>query len=277
MGRSRFDIISNFDFPNSLDFYFWETKKVQLQRTDFPSCRLRFVNGSAHYYIKKRETQQSSGYDPLKYQFIASQKALVDNNDPLLQNDPAPSQGLYIPNRPNEFNTQYGWVFCERSRTEGMRLVDNRARQCGIEILLLSLCFQDQDVNPGPGRLSYINLGQTFGEDMGIRTLITDDCAKFIGVRLPPTRFLGSRNQRISSKAVGYYLKAAYNSGFDYVVSKYRCGASNSDPWEWRTYEIADGENRRLVMEVRRQTLFGGGYDTNVNTLLDFMYFCKRR
>ena len=269
MGVSRFDIISNFDFPNSLDFYFWETKKVELQRTDFPSCRLRFVNGSAYYYIKKRETRQSRGYDPLKYQFIASRKALVDDNDPLLQRDPAQTG---MPNRPNEFYSQYGWVFCEKSRTEGIRLVDNRARQCGIEILLLSLCFQDQDVNPGPGRLSYINLGQTFGEDMGIQDRIRDDCVKFIGVRLPPNRFLGSRNQRISSEAVGYYLKAAYNSGFDYVVSRYRCGPSKDDPWEWRIYEIADGENRRLVMEVRRRRLFGPA-----TTVLDFMYFCKRR
>ena len=277
---SRYEILEYWDVE---PFNLWETKRIELPKTKFPSCQLRFKTPDicssvehqncrvARYYIKKREIRYSKGYEPLKYQFIASESPLVDPSDPLLQKDPGS-----FPNRPNEFYSQYGWVFCEKSRIEGLRMVVTNARQCGVEEMLLSLCLVDRDVNPGPGILTYINMGETFREDINnareFRHRVEVKCTKFVGVRLPSNRKLGLATRAINTEMVDYYLKAAYTSGFDYAFSKYRCGTLKSDPWEWRYYPLTTRDNRETVKEIRRNIVF-----EKVNTVTDFMYFCMDR
>ena len=271
---SRYKTLEYMDvFMEYKPFNLWETKRIEIPKNQFPFCQLRFKTRGkvARYYIKKREISYSKGYDPLKYQFIASERPLVDLNDPLLQKDTES-----FPDRPNEFYSQYGWVFCEKSRIEGLRMVATHARQCGVEELLLLLCFADRDVNPGPGILTYINMGETFREDIdnahAFRHRVEQTCLKFVGVRLPSNRKLGKETHEINTEIVGYYLKAAYISGYDYAFSKYRCGTLKSDPWEWRYYPLTTRDNRETVKEIRRNIVFH-----EVNTVTDFMYFCMEK
>ena len=93
-------------------------------------CNLPFQR----YYIKKRRTINPIEGQTLEYQFIASSENLGNGNmDP-------PS----IRDEPDYFPSQYGWVFCEMGVIKGLEML-LRARHCGIEETLVSLCASDDN------------------------------------------------------------------------------------------------------------------------------------
>ena len=90
------------------------------------------------YYVKKRAAEGS-------FHMIASRHPLVNQSDPYLLADPA----FISPNRPNEFETQMGWIFCSYSVLEPPVLYEPitlRSENCGIEETLVEICMQDADV-----------------------------------------------------------------------------------------------------------------------------------
>ena len=95
-------------------------------------CRLP----AGKFYVKKRLTRRRIPGQTLRYQFIASSDNLGDG----IQDPPA------LPGEPDHFASQHGWIFCALGEIMGLEMLLH-ARQCGIEVLLVSLCVIDRDVS----------------------------------------------------------------------------------------------------------------------------------
>ena len=225
---------------------------------------------SQRYYLKKRRTMRTIQGQTLGYQFIASSENLGDGIM-----DPTSIRG-----EPDHFPSQYGWVFCEMGVINGLEML-LRARHCGIEELLVSLCAMDNDVNPGEN--INLDLNQVYPNGLNVvnnqwfRNLTMEYCTKFIEVKLPISRFSENFNPRRLLRLYGisnptqilhrswlfdvleYYVEGLYLADGDNVVLIQRCG----DYVSWRNYKIDD-------FRFSRQFVRNTYYDTEGES----WYFC---
>ena len=229
-------------------------------------CRLP----AGRFYIKKRLTRRRIPGQTLRYQFIASSDNLGDG----IQDPPA------LPEEPDHFASQYGWIFCALGEIMGLEMLLH-ARQCGIEVLLVSLCVIDRDVNRGQGINLDLDLvfppGSTVLNTGVFWQLTQDNCRKLIDVKLPKSRFSENYDPRrlltlyglplptnVLSRAwllniLEYYVEGLAGEGANRVALIRRCGTDLS----WRNYHIDDFTNSI--------TFIRNTYD---DTEGDSWYFC---
>ena len=147
--------------------------------TNYPACKLKpeqnyrpDLDLYATYFIKKRLTAQPKATPkarakgnrvpkgkryiptpkPLKrFQFIATRRP-IDETDPI----------NVVNAHSNEFPTQLGWIFCENSKVDKLRMRHDNANECGVEQYLVGLCFLDDDVNQINSNSYQLDLDQVF-------------------------------------------------------------------------------------------------------------------
>ena len=95
------------------------------------------------YYVKLRRTIRAPRDGLSRYQFIASRDPLVRplNEDQTELEDPGPE--LAKPNR-NRFKSELGVIYCEAATLKRLSLLFPRAKGCGIEETLVTLCLRDE-------------------------------------------------------------------------------------------------------------------------------------
>ena len=209
----------------------WETRTVNLNvRKNFAECR-NALNRD-FYYIKKREATSSKGGDLRGFQFIASMSSVVDPNDPQEQRDPPT-----FPDKPNEFFSQIAYVFCEFSLIQGLQNVKSALLGCGIEDLLVQLCFEDPHVHQFDARGKQLDLSHVFKDDEAKRELVRAHCRLLVGVRMPSkikspggVALQGLTEQ--TRKTMDFYFEAGWKLGFDNIFVKSNAVNCNEFVWE---------------------------------------------
>ena len=143
------------------------------------------------YYIKKRLAVQPGGGAAaalLRYHFIASRRPLYRPiaNNPNMPNIELPeAASLSVPHReyrPNEFDSQLGWIYCGSSTLSDLQIRReftyierrNSAKNCGIQQILVKMCVEDPDVNRYLNNPRYLNpgfAGDTPKSDLNLREI----------------------------------------------------------------------------------------------------------
>ena len=217
------------------------------------------------YYITKRETVLSGNMDGLKYQFLASQNAPVDERNPT---GPSGDPSISVPGNPNEFESTIAYVFCEHSMVTGLTNVRRKAQDCGIEEILVELCFEDDQVNGLSTKLDY---KRVFKEDDGKtaqrRELAEGHCLEFVGVKLPTNRkrFTGNWDSYLA-KSIDHYLSGAFRAMFRDVFVKadlIECGQ-----FSW---EVLRNDDKKRPDRIFLENLLKNG------KTIGLLYFCRAR
>ena len=205
-----------------------EIRGVRVPRIPQPGALSPKCRGAIgkRFYIMKRKAVNND----LKYQFVASQSALVHKTNTAI---PPGDPSISVPGNPDEFQSQIAEVFCGNSMIQGLRnLRNDRFQDCGIEQLLVQLCFVDNDVTGVNARL---NLGLVFkGEEDPTadqrRQLVEDICDDFVGVKMPIQR------RRLQDESldllIDAYLTGSWNAQFADIFVRANIIDCNAFTWE---------------------------------------------
>ena len=251
------------------------------------------------FYIKKRLAVASTVRNYPRYHFIATRqpidKALLayyDNVNPPIQAPPIQSfenQSLLevpsIRNRANDFYSQLGHIYCEKSKLSRLRvfrlgrnMVNGR---CGIQNILVKLCLEDTDVNHylrmrdpvSHSIISDIDIRAIFQPQVPplepsiantnhvVYSIIRDNCRGFAAIE----------RSNVERQTMYYYLEGADESGFSGLIAIYHCGQPE---WGYRNLFDLFG-NPGQVVGSRDQ--FNAAYDSTQDGILNgFWYLCHR-
>ena len=207
------------------------------------------------YYITKREAVNSG----LKYHFIATQNAPVKKlssgeKDPSV---PPGDPSVSVPGNPNEFQSQIAEIFCDLSMVQGLRNIRNENFQdCGVEQLLVQLCFEDPDVN---GARTRVNFERVFNTEHDVnadqrRELAENLCVRFVGVKMPSKRNrIGGIEQTSIDKMMDHYFRGAWKVGFTEVFVRTNVNDCNAFTWEiLPDYKESDKEYLKHILQHDR-------------------------
>ena len=222
--------------------------------TIYPACKLKPEQNYrpdpfyATYFIKKRLTAQPKATPkarakgnpnpnprtpkPLKrFQFIATRRP-IDEADPI----------NIVNAQSNEFPTQLGWIFCENSKVDKLRMRHDNANECGVEQYLVGLCFLDDDVNQINSNSYQLDLDQVFSHygkgpinDMGnVRAQVEGHCNNVIEVHMERQR-TGPRAHH-NAKRLWKIIKGARYGKYGMLI--WYEHPDNGDPgcdkmWKW--------------------------------------------
>jgi hypothetical protein len=198
------------------------------------------------YYVKKRVASRQEGDDLAMFQYIASRRPLVKpiDKDPDELEDPDPDEIVH--NNPNEFRTQLGTIFCEKSTLKGLLLPTNmHGKMCGVAETLVALCIRDtRDILDGVGNaVNKLDLDKEFPEGPQVQysmlLLMSEtlaDSAIAIKERIrSQCRYVvkfefGGRGDG-GMERVKQYLRGARLAMFTYVIVQYNL-CEGHDTWE---------------------------------------------
>ena len=232
-----------------------DNKDLFLPNTNKLKCQIPRNRDLSHYYITKRVADISE--DP--NQFIASYQFIASADESFTQ----------LQDKPNEVFNEYGSVFCEMSVIGKVRMAKwrkRKAKNCGIQQLLYSLCFIDKDVNRfSPASGMNPNFNRIFknrnilDDKYGLDTLnmIKKSCDKFVGVRMSTNRI--ELNGNIA------YAKGAQKADYCFAMVRSNEKRCRREPWLWRIFEFGD-----LTRDYgNKQTIYEQFY------MNDYWYFCQ--
>jgi hypothetical protein len=238
-----------------------ETKEVTVDFTDPSSkgCVFRAIGNHKDdtrgitkgdrpkYYVKKRVTFRQEGDDLAMFQYIASRRPLVKpiDKDPDELEDPDPNDPnvKIIHNNPNEFRTQLGTIFCEKSTLKGLSMTRSgrRGKGCGVEETLVALCIRDTSILDGVGNAgNKLDLDEEFPEGpqlqdsmlllmsatladsaIAMKELIRSKCNYLVKIEFPTK----------AKVKVKQYLRGARLAMFTHVILQYNL-CEGHDTWE---------------------------------------------
>ena len=242
-----------------------ETKEVTVDFTDPSSkaCVFRAIGNHEDdtrgitkgdrpkYYVKKRMTFRQEGDDLAMFQYIASRTPLVKplDMDPDELEDPDPDQ--IMPNNPNEFRTQLGTIFCEKSTLKGLSMTRSgrRGKGCGVEETLVALCIRDTGILDGVGNAgNKLDLDEEFPEGpqlqdsmlllmsatladsaIALKEKIRSYCNYLVKFEVGGSGERGVRG--MGPAKVKKYLRGARLAMFTYVIVQYNL-CQGHDTWE---------------------------------------------
>ena len=231
-----------------------ETRRVTIGN-NHPGCGLDVQNNyrgdggigiSIKYYVKKRASEG-------RYQMIASRHPLVDPNDPYRLADP-PSISA---DRPDEFPTQLGWIFCSYSVLTPPEIFVDASHNCGIEQTLVEICMQDPDVIDQVG----LNLRRIFSTNHPMPSVAQTAEEKWNLVRNNCNMVLqvNFRGQRVD--AVKEVLRGAIRARFSMVlmITNIECQYGGIPRWEHYETDVLLN-NDDLLQRMHRAITYFEGY-----------------
>ena len=184
---------------------------------------------------------------------IASRKPLVDPDDPFLLADPEP----ITPDRPDEFRTQLGWIFCSYSVLTPPEIFVDRSHNCGIEQTLVEICMQDRDVTDQVE----LNLRRIFRTNHPIASVGQTAEAMWTLVRNNYNSVLQVNFRGQNVDAAKEVLRGAIRAGFTMVVmiTSTECQYGGIPRWEHYQTDVLLG-NDDLLQRIHQVITYTEGY-----------------
>ena len=283
-----------------------------LSRVDPQECRMNPKNNYAprengpqgpqqyvRFYVKKRLAVGSQLNPPInpRYHFIATRhpidKALLvsyDNVNPPIYAPPilriANQTLLEVPaivGRANDFYTQLGYIYCEKSKLSRLRVLREWPNgRCGIQNILVQLCLEDTDVNQyllmqnavTHSIISDIHIRPIFHPQGPVEPSVANTNAAMYGIVLDNCRRLAAvQRKNVARDTMHYYLEGAYDSAFTGLIAIYHCGQPDNPDYqpEWGYRHIFDLLGN--PGQVGSRDLFNAAYDSTSDARLNEVWY----
>jgi hypothetical protein len=198
------------------------------------------------YYVKKRLTDRRVNRNLAMYQFHAARTPVVKtlDQDPRERDDPPEGLKPSATDENNQFLSELGFIYCERSTIKKLVLVTSQltSKGCGIEETLVTLCLRDaRHISPQGVETLDLNLEFDDIDDTGyhnpgladsavqMRELVRDQCYRLVRIELG---FI-PRNARAAELRTKQYLRGAQLANYEDVFVK----QSDCNGIEWMVHE----------------------------------------